>query len=397
MQVNLPIPGVMQSVRPYSRQALGDIPRDRLRLALGRSPFGAERHQVRGSGEPVFRVGLCAPMRGSAGIWGPSCLASAQLAEAELNHSGGIARRPCELHLVDASDESPDVEATLIDLVQGGQVDALVGMCISSVRQRIVAAVGGSIPFVYTCLYEGGEATPGLYAIGETAPRQLRPSIAWLNARRPLRRWMLVGNDYVWPRVSHRIAQRCIAESGGEVVAEAFVPFGVDDYSEVLDQMRKSRADAVLISMVGQDAIEFNRAFARAGLAPRVLRLSCAIEENQLLAIGAENTENLHVTLGYFSSLPTDANLSFKERYRGHFGERAPTLNSIGQSVYEGMHFLSTLLEDDAHASGGTAFTQAPLPYSSARTAIYVGGGANHAPMYLAVAEGHSFRVLARF
>jgi ABC-type branched-subunit amino acid transport system substrate-binding protein len=336
-------------------------------------------------------------MGGSAGIWGPSCLASARLAEAELNQSAGIDGRPCELTIVDASDESPDVEATLIDLVQGGQVDALVGMCISSVRQRIVGAVGGSIPFVYTCLYEGGEATPGLYAIGETSQRQLRPSIAWLSARHTLRRWMLVGNDYVWPRVSHRIARACIAESGGEVVAEAFVPFAVDDYSEVLDEIRKCRADAVLISMVGQDAIEFNRAFARAGLAPRVLRLSCAIEENQLLAMGAENTDNLHVALGYFSSLQTDANLSFKERYRGRFGERAPALNSIGQSVYEGMHFLSTLLDDESHASGGPAGRQAPLPYSSARNAIYVGAGAIHAPMYLALAEGHWFRVLARF
>ena len=180
------------------------------------------------------------------------------------------------------------------------------------------------------------------------------------------------------------------------MVAQAFVRFGLEDYSQVLDQLRKSRADAVLISMVGQDAVDFNRAFARAGLSTQVLRLSCAIEENQLLAIGAENTENLYVALGYFSSLDTDANLSFKQRYRSRFGERAPTLNSIGQSLYEGMHFLATLLEDDAHASHPSG-RQAPLPYASARTAIYVAGGTNHAPMYLARADGHSFRVLARF
>ncbi len=368
----------------------------------GREPRALRPRRVAGSREPrfglapVFRIGLCAPMRGSAGIWGPSCLASARLAEAELNQACGISRRPCELQLIDASAESPDVESTLTELVEGGQVDALVGMCISSVRQRIVGAVGGTVPFIYTCLYEGGASTPGLFAIGETSLRQLLPSIAWLSARHKTRRWMLVGNDYVWPRVSHRIAQTCITESGGEVVAQAFVRFGLEDYSQVLDQLRKSRADAVLISMVGQDAVDFNRAFARAGLSTKVLRLSCAIEENQLLAIGAENTENLHVALGYFSSLDTDANLSFKQRYRRRFGERAPTLNSIGQSLYEGMHFLATLLDDDAYASRPSG-RQAPLPYASARSAIYVGGGANHAPMYLARAEGHSFRVLARF
>ncbi|CAN5502146.1 substrate-binding domain-containing protein [soil metagenome] len=363
----------------------------------GRPRRGDGQREPRGGGASVFRIGLCAPMRGTAGIWGPSCLASAQLAEAELNRVTGVARRPCELVLVDASDESPDVEDTLRELVDRGEVDALVGMCISSVRQRIIGAVGGRVPFVYTCLYEGGESSPGLFAIGETAERQLRPSIAWLSARNRVKRWMLVGNDYVWPRVSHRIAQQCIAESGGQVVAQAYVPFGVDDYSEVLDQLRKSGADAVLISMVGQDAVNFNRAFARAGLAARVMRLSCAIEENLLLAIGAENTENLHVALGYFSSLQTDANLSFKERYRNCYGERAPTLNSIGQSVYEGMHFLATLLDDESHTAGHTGRRQAPLPYASARTAIYMGAGTNHQPMYLARAEGHLFQVLARF
>ena len=84
-------------------------------------------------------------------------------------------------------------------------------------------------------------------------------------------------------------------------------------------------------------------------------------------------------------------------RYRSRYGDRAPTLNSIGQSLYEGMHFLAMLLDDSAHASGAAGVGQAPLPYASARAASYAGAGANRAPIYLACAEGHSFRVLARF
>jgi ABC-type branched-subunit amino acid transport system substrate-binding protein len=218
------------------------------------------------------------------------------------------------VHLIDASDESPDVENTIVDLIETDEVDALVGMCTSSVR-RITSAAGRSMPFVYTCLYEGGDTTPFLFAIGETAPRQLRPSITRLSAQKHCRRWMLVGNDYVWPRVSHAVARDCISRSSGKIVGEMYLPFGIGDYSEVMDRIVKLRADAVLISIVGQDAVEFNRAFGYAGLSRKVLRLSCAIEENQLLAIGAENSENLYVALGYFATLQTDANQSFKERY----------------------------------------------------------------------------------
>lgn len=363
--------------------------------ALGRTvslgslqPAGMDRGiRSRRAGDD-FRIALCAPLRGPEGIWGPSCLASARLAQAELNHLSGIAGRPCELRIIDASDEAPDVEGTLAAMVEDGEVDALVGMCISSVRQRIVGAIGGRVPFVYTCLYEGGDASPGLYAIGETAARQLRPSIAWLSERGQARRWMLVGNDYVWPRVSHRIARRSIVASGGEVVAETFLPFGVDDYSQVIDQLRKTRADAVLISMVGQDAVEFNRVFGRAGLHRHVLRLSCAIEENQLLAIGADNTENLYVAMGYFAALETDANLSFKERYYARFGDRAPALNTIGQSLYEGMHFLAALMDDRSRTPG--------CQYTSARHSTSRRVNSTDSAIYLARADGLTFRVITR-
>ena len=335
----------------------------------------------------MLRVGLCFPMSGAAGIWGPSCLAAARLAEHELNQGRGIGGRPCELVLIDAADESTDVEARLRDAIDAGDVDALVSMSISSVRRRMLKVSRGRLPFVYTCLHEGIDAAPNLYAIGETAERQLDPSIAWLARHRRPKRWLLVGNDYVWPRVSHGIAARCIAATGAEVVGEAYLPFGATDYAEVLDRLRRPGVDAVLISMVGQDAVEFNRAFGRAGLARSVLRLSCAIEENQLLAIGAANTEDLHVALGYFGALETDANLGFVERYRRRFGERAPTLNSIGESTYEGLHFLAALLDGDGRVG-------VPRAYPSARGARHLGDGRVRTPIYLAVADGHLFRIL---
>jgi ABC-type branched-subunit amino acid transport system substrate-binding protein len=366
----------------------------RLRL-LGRDSPPSRETGRSGRADPArraapdeFRVALCLPLQGSDGIWGPSCLASARLAQDEINLWHGIAGRPCAVRLVDASEAAVDVGRDIADLVDGGEIDAIVGMCISSVRERITGELAGRTPFVYTPLYEGGELPAGVYAIGETAARQLRPSLAWLGARHAIGRWALVGNDYVWPRVSHRIARKAIAALGGEVVAERFLPFGVDDFGPVLDELRAARADAVLLSMVGQDAVDFNRAFGRAGLARRMLRLSCAIEENQLLAIGADNTERLFVALGYFAGLQTEANLAFKERYHARFGDRAPALNSIGQSLYEGMHFLAALMEDRPEFAGRL--------YPSAREAVWRGGGANEAPIYLAEAEGHGFRVITR-
>ncbi|HET7155917.1 MAG TPA: ABC transporter substrate-binding protein, partial [Hyphomicrobiaceae bacterium] len=154
-----------------------------------------------------LQIALCVPLGGTAGIWGPSAMASAKLAVAELNREAGIGGRSCRLLTINAADDSPDIEATLIELVQAGDIDAIIGMHTSAVRQRIQRAVGGQIPFIYTPLYEGGESTPGVFAIGETTARQLQPAIHWLGQRKRPRRWFAIGNDYVWPHVSHRMAR----------------------------------------------------------------------------------------------------------------------------------------------------------------------------------------------
>ena len=340
-----------------------------------------------------FVVGLLVPINGSAGIWGPSSIACAQLAQAEINAAGGLLDRQVRLRVIDSSDEATEVGSVTADLMNAGAIDAIVGMHTSQVRQRVLRDVARQIPYVYTPLYEGGERTPGVFAIGETPGQQLRPAIDYLATRYRARRWMFVGNDYCWPRVSHRLAARYVAEQGGEVVADRYLPFNTDDFSELLDEIRELKPHAILLSLVGQDSVQFNRAFGDVGLARNMFRLSCAIEENGLLAIGADNTEGLFVSSGYFGSLESDANMAFRERYHNHFGQRAPTLNALGQSTYEGVHFMAALArraaDEDAPLLGDRA---PPLAFRSVRGISYFGNDRCVHPTYLAEAGGHFFQ-----
>jgi urea transport system substrate-binding protein len=369
----------------------------------GRSSFASRalRNPRVEVGARELTIALCVPLGGAAGICGPAALASAKLAIAELNAGTGIDGCQCGLVSVNAGDDATELKDTLAELVDDRRIDALVAMHTSAVRHDLVAAIGGRIPFVYTPPYEGGESAPGVFAIGATLADQLRPAIQWITLRNGPRRWLCVGNDYVWPHAVHQHARDYVAASGGSVVGEICLPFGAGNYDAVLEALRERRADAVLLSLIGQDAIDFNRAFGEAGLADSVLRLTCALGENELLAIGAPHTRNLYAASGYFASLDTDSNRSFKERYHSHFGERAPTLDNCGQSTYEGIHFLAALLDDAARRTRrGRSLNQLgahPLAYRSARDAVYAGNRVSTMPIYLARAEGHAFRVLTRF
>jgi ABC-type branched-subunit amino acid transport system substrate-binding protein len=337
-----------------------------------------------------YRLALCVPTSGTAGLWGASSLACARLAVEQWNREGGVRGREIRMHLIDASDESDSVEDDLADLAATLGVDAIVGMHTSSVRERITSAGSAGVPFVYTPLYEGGPLPAGVYAVGETPAMQLLPALDWMIERWRLSRWYLAGNDYLWPRRTHALAQRRLVERGCSVVGNAFVPLGRCDHDRLIDAIRASGAQAVLLSMVGQDAIDFGRAFHDSGLAERMPRLGCAIEENGLLAMGADCSEGLYVASGYFAGLATERNGAFRERYWSRFGERAPVLNALGQSTWEGVAFLRGLLEGGRNTDGS-------VRYDSVRGMRWRANERKAAPIYLAAAEGLGFGIVQTF
>lgn len=339
-----------------------------------------------------YRVALLIPMCGSAGIWAPSCISCAQVAVAELNRKDGIMGRRVQLLMIDAAVEAGEpIEEVVNDLIEIGGIDAIVGMHLSAVRQRLSKVVRQRVPYIYTPLYEGGENTPGLFAIGETPQEQLGPAMQMLQHRFRPRRWALIGNDYVWPRSSHSYAKACLREMNADPVMECYVPFGLNNADELVDRLEASGADAVLVSLVGQDAVDFNRVFGGRGLHKSVLRLSCAMEENGLMACGEGNTERMFSVSSYFGSISTDANACFKERYFALHGDMAPALNSIGQSTYEGLRYLAALLHDFGDVwQQSSARDHLPVIHESGRS-IAPGSQSRRPAVYLARADGVQF------
>jgi len=345
-----------------------------------------------------LKIALLVPLSGPAGLWGPSCQTSALMAAREINAGGGILGREVELVFADAGGDPRTIADDTIDLVAENRAEAVIGMHISAVRLALVRALRGRIPYVYTPVYEGGEQSPGVFMVGETPAQQLKPAIRWLAEHRGARRWYLIGNDYVWPHVSHRAARRYIKATGGEVLGINYVPFGCDDHEPYLESIRRARPDAVLVSMVGTDCVTFNRAFARCGLAPHILRLSAASEENTLLGIGASNAENFFFTTGYLAELSTPQNLAFLDRYHATFGRDAPVPNTIGESCYEGVRLYAEMARRAA-ALGVAELSRASegLIYTGARGRVTMRSRHLWTDMYLAQADGLKFKVLAHF
>jgi urea transport system substrate-binding protein len=342
-------------------------------------------------------VALVIPLHGSAGLFGPSCELCAQLAAEELNATGGVLARELRLSVVDGSGPPAKVADEVGAIVGAGLVDAVVGWHISAVRQALVPRIARRVPYVYTALYEGGEHAPGVFLAGETPSRQLLPSMRWLRRQHGVRRWCIVGDDYVWPRDTARSARAYASMCDGRIVDEVFVPLGTTDFAPVVQRLRASAPDAVLMLLVGEDAVHFNRAFAAAGMDDRCRRLSTLMDENMLLASGAASTRGICAAAAYFETLTTPESLDFGGRYASRFGPEAPMLNSLGESCYEGIQMLAALARQ-AHALDVPAMSAraASASFEGPRGELHVRGD-NHVDqrVYLAEARELGFDIVA--
>jgi hypothetical protein len=163
----------------------------------------------------------------------------------------------------------------------------------------------------------------------------------------------------------------------------------------VLRRLASSPCDGIVMLLVGSDAVAFNRAFARSGLDS--VRFSPLMEENMLLATGADGTRGLFAAAGYFETLPTAGGLEFDARYHSRFGPSAPTLNSLGESCYEGVRLLSELLRRAGRLSVRRMLAVSDgLGYDGPRGPVELRDRHLDQRVFLAVADGMRFDVIDR-
>jgi ABC-type branched-subunit amino acid transport system substrate-binding protein len=370
--------------------------------AAASAAFGALPGLVRpAAAAGDFKIALFIALSGPAALFGPTQKACAELAADEINKSGGILGRQIKLIPTDAG--GPPVESTrsAIRLMLEEKVDMVIGSHDSSTREALVATLKGKVPYIFASgIYEGADCSFNTYLLGDTPAQQIRPSLTWFMTERGAKSIYLLGNDHIWGRRSNARAKKYIAENGGKVVAEEYVPYGAPNkFEEIVTRIKSAKPDSVLITLVGADNVVFNRTFAGFGLDKEISRLSLLLEENTLLGIGAESSNNLFSSMSYFANAPGEANKKFKAAYFAKFGDKAPQLSNIGTNCYDGVHCAHALVTK----ANGTAAQQCMaasegLTFRTAAAAqVTMHGRHVDKTMFLADCKGTEFNIFKTF
>lgn len=272
--------------------------------------------------------------------------AAALVGAAEINAAGGILGEPVELVFGDSGftvGEALDVVDTMVH-VEG--VEAIIGGHPSNIRDAVSQRLSSKIPYIYTPQYEGIACGPSTVAIGSSDDELMGPSLQWLRTEKKAERFFFVGNDYIWPRLALSTTRRLLKQQGGSLVGQAIVPMRVADYSDLVRRIAHSGAQVVIQALVGMNSVEFNRAFAAAGLDQKILRFGLIVDETVICSIGAEASTNLYTAASFFADHHSRYNDHFLELYHDAFGELAPPVSAASVGCYEGLHVLVGLANE---------------------------------------------------
>jgi urea transport system substrate-binding protein len=306
--------------------------------------------------EPI-KIGVIADLTGAFTTYGTSLSRSTQLAAKEINAAGGIDGRQIE---VVVEDIQTDVTATVDKarkLVDSDKVDLVMGPIGSDANDaafKTVVQDGGKLLF-YTETYEGGKCDPLYFSFGAVPAQQIRPMIPLLQDEYGPN-VMLFGADYVWPRRSFEIAKPIIAENGGSVVSELYLPLVADDFSELVQEVRDKQPDYIfaLYPAVWGSAL---KALDDAGLLDSVGIGTTFLGDPDFAGI-ADLAEGDYTALPFFTVADGPGVADFLDAFAAEYGEGEIPSGGEGVGAYNAVYMYKAAVEK-AGSTDPTAVAEA--------------------------------------
>lgn len=189
-----------------------------------------------------------------------------------------------------------------------GNIDAYAPLCAEILRDNDVSHIIGcvtswsrkeAIPVVekygatlwYSLPYEGFEASDHVVYTHACPNQHLLPLLNWVFPRFG-RRGYLTGSNYIWGWEINRVAREVTLEAGGEILGERYLGLDDTDIGRMIEEIRATRPDFVLNSLVGASSYAFLKAFAELAETDRHFTpdtcpvLSCNLTESEFENIG---------------------------------------------------------------------------------------------------------------
>ncbi len=271
----------------------------------------------------------------------------------EQNKKGGLLGKQLEPVVVDPASNWPLFAEKARELLQKDKVAAVFG-CWTSVSRKSVLPVFEELNglLFYPVQYEGEESSKNVFYTGAAPNQQAIPAVDYLMNNLKVKRWVLAGTDYVYPRTTNKILEAYLKSKGvkSDDIMINYTPFGQSDWQSIVASIKKfgstGKKTAVVSTINGDANVPFYKELANQGVkASDIPVVAFSVGEEELSGIDTKPLVGHLAAWNYFESVDTPANDAFIKTWHAFIKNDKRVTNDPMEAAYIGFNLWVKAVE----------------------------------------------------
>jgi urea transport system substrate-binding protein len=272
----------------------------------------------------TIKVGVLHSLSGTMAISETTLKDTILMMVDEQNKKGGLLGKKLEAVVVDPASNWPLFAEKARELLQKDKVDVVFG-CWTSVSRKSVLPVFEELNglLFYPVQYEGEESSRNVFYTGAAPNQQAIPAVDYLMKDLEVKRWVLAGTDYVYPRTTNKILEAYLKSKGvkSEDIMINYTPFGHSDWQSIVAEIKKfgsaGKKTAVVSTINGDANVPFYKELGNQKIsAEDIPVVAFSVGEEELSGLDTKPLVGHLAAWNYFESIKTPANEAFIKQWK---------------------------------------------------------------------------------
>jgi urea transport system substrate-binding protein len=303
--------------------------------------------------QDTIKVGVLHSLSGTMAISETTLKDTVLMLIDEQNKKGGLLGRKLEAVVVDPASDWPLFAEKARQLLERDKVAVVFG-CWTSVSRKSVLPVfekNNGLLF-YPVQYEGEESSKNVIYTGAAPNQQAIPAVDYLMKDVGVKRWVLEGTDYVYPRTTNKILEAYLKAKGVAAadISVNYTPFGHSDWQTRVAAIKRfgsaGKKTAVVSTINGDANVPFYKELANQKIsAEDIPVVAFSVGEEELSGLDAKPLVGHLAAWNYFQSVKTPANDAFIRQWKTYIKKPTRTTNDPMEAHYIGFNLWVKAVE----------------------------------------------------
>jgi urea transport system substrate-binding protein len=296
--------------------------------------------------QDTIKIGVLHSLSGTMAISESTLKDTVLMMVDDINKKGGLLGKKVEAVVVDPASNWPLFAEKARELIQKDKVAVVFG-CWTSVSRKSVLPVFEELNglLFYPVQYEGEESSNNVFYTGAAPNQQAIPAVEYLMGKEggEVKRWVLEGTDYVYPRTTNKILEAFLKAKGvaADDIMINYTPFGFSDWQTEVAAIKKfasaGKKTGVVSTINGDANVPFYKELANAGIkASDIPVVAFSVGEEELSGIDTKNLVGHLAAWNYFESVKNPTNEAFIKEWHTFIKNDKRVTNDPMEATYIG-------------------------------------------------------------